>query len=171
MKCTNAAFSDVPRIGDRAVENWNKSLSLIMVFCFGTVCCFFHSDLLSTGRAKSCSCFWMNHKSKNVCSLIDRFITSDSSDTLILPLTSKTGQSAVQNRQKTFLFGFYKKKQRTYFGILQAWFQTPDLKHTRDKLNKEDFLPFFISFYLCIPATNSRHPRFSLSHFLALLKL
>ena len=117
---------------------------------------FFHSDLLSTGHAKSCSCFWMDHKSKNVCSLIDRFITSDSSDTLILPLTSKTGQSAVQNRQKTFLFGFYKKKQRTYFGILQAWFQTPDLKHTRDKTKQRGFFAFFHQFL-------SLHPRHQFS--------
>ena len=28
---------------------------------------------------KSCSCFWMDHKSKQVCSLIDRFMTSEGS--------------------------------------------------------------------------------------------
>ena len=38
---------------------------------------------------------------------IDRFMTSESSDSLILPFTSKTGQSVAQNRQKIFLFGFY----------------------------------------------------------------
>ena len=37
----------------------------------------------------------------------DRFITSESRDTLILPFTSKTGQSVAQNRQKIFLFGLY----------------------------------------------------------------
>ena len=36
----------------------------------------------------------------------DRFMTSEGSDTLILPFTSKTGQSVAQNRQKIFLFGF-----------------------------------------------------------------
>ena len=51
---------------------------------------------------KSCSCFWMDHKSKQVCSLIDRFMTSEGSYTLILPFTSKTGQSVAQNRQKIF---------------------------------------------------------------------
>ena len=51
---------------------------------------------------KYCSCSWMDHKSKKVCSLIDRFMTSEGSDTLILPFTSKTGQSIEQNRQKIF---------------------------------------------------------------------
>ena len=41
---------------------------------------------------KSSCCFWMDHKPKNVCSLIDRFRTSECSDTLTLPFTSKTGQ-------------------------------------------------------------------------------
>ena len=39
--------------------------------------------------------------------LIDRFMTSERRDTLILPFTSKTGQSVAQNRQKIFLFGLY----------------------------------------------------------------
>ena len=49
----------------------------------------------------------MDHKSKNVCSLIDGFMTSDGSDTLILPFTSKTGQSVAKNSQKICLFVFY----------------------------------------------------------------
>ena len=47
----------------------------------------------------------MDHKSKQVYSLIDRFrsiMTSEGSDMLILPFTSKTGQSVAQNRQKIF---------------------------------------------------------------------
>ena len=54
---------------------------------------------------KSCSCFWMDHKSKQIFSLIDRFdrfMTSEGSYTLILPFTSKTGQYVAQNRQKLF---------------------------------------------------------------------
>ena len=51
---------------------------------------------------KSCSCFWMDHKSKQVYSLIDRFMTPECSYTLILSFTSKTGQSVEQNRQKIF---------------------------------------------------------------------
>ena len=44
----------------------------------------------------------MDHKSKQVYSLIDRFMTSEGSYTLILPFTSKMGQSVAQNRQKIF---------------------------------------------------------------------
>ena len=40
----------------------------------------------------------MDQKSKQVYSLIDRFMTSEGSDT-ILPFTSKTGQSVVQNKR------------------------------------------------------------------------
>ena len=36
-------------------------------------------------------------------------MTSESSDMLILPFTSKTGQSVVQNRQKIFYLGFTSK--------------------------------------------------------------
>ena len=43
---------------------------------------------------------------KKGCSVIDRFMTSEGSDMLILPLTSKTGQSVAQT-DKRFLFGFY----------------------------------------------------------------
>ena len=53
---------------------------------------------------KSCSCFWMDHKLKQVYSLIDRFrsIYDVRSYMLILPFTIKTGQSVAQNRQKMF---------------------------------------------------------------------
>ena len=44
----------------------------------------------------------MDHKSKQIDSLISRFMTSEGNDTLILPFTSKTGQSVAQNRQKIF---------------------------------------------------------------------
>ena len=49
-----------------------------------------------------------------------RFMTSEGSDTLILPFTSKTGrpeQSVALNRQKIFYFGFT-SKESMYFGIL-----------------------------------------------------
>ena len=42
----------------------------------------------------------MDHKSKQVYSLIDQ--SSEGSDMLILPFTSKTGQSVAQKRQKIF---------------------------------------------------------------------
>ena len=44
-------------------------------------------------------------------------MSSEGSYTLILPFTSKTGQSVAQNRQKIFNLGFT-SKERTYFGIL-----------------------------------------------------
>ena len=42
--------------------------------------------------------------------LIDRCMTSEGSDTLILPFTSKTGQSVAQNRQKIFIWVFVASK-------------------------------------------------------------
>ena len=66
---------------------------------------------------KSCSCFWMDHKSKKRFSLIDRLMTSEGGDTLILPVISKTGQSVAQNRKKKLYLGFFSKEE-TYFGIL-----------------------------------------------------
>ena len=52
---------------------------------------------------------WTTHRRKFIVLSIDfdRFMTSESRDTLILPFTSKTGQSVAQNRQKNFLFGLY----------------------------------------------------------------
>ena len=61
----------------------------------------------------------MDHKSKQVYSLVDRFLTSEGSDTLILPLTSNTGQSVAQNGRNIFYLGFT-REERTYFGILYA---------------------------------------------------
>ena len=43
---------------------------------------------------------------KTVCSLIDRLVTSEGGVTLILPFTSKTGQSVAQNRQMIFYLDF-----------------------------------------------------------------
>ena len=52
---------------------------------------------------------WTTNRRKFIVLSIDfdRFMTSESRDTLILPFTSKTGQSVAQNRQKNFLFGLY----------------------------------------------------------------
>ena len=44
----------------------------------------------------------LDYNSKQICSLIDGFMTSEDGYTLILPFTSKTGQSVAQNRQKIF---------------------------------------------------------------------
>ena len=60
----------------------------------------------------------MDHKSKQVFSLIDRFMTSDGSDTLILPFTAKTGQSVAQKKDKRLFNLGLTSKERTYFGIL-----------------------------------------------------
>ena len=55
---------------------------------------------------QSCSYFWMDHKLKQASSLIDWFQSMydvrRGSYSLILPFTSKTGQSVAQNRQKIF---------------------------------------------------------------------
>ena len=50
--------------------------------------------------------FTCTHKSKQVSCLIDRFMTSEGSYTLILPFTSKMDQSVVK-QTKDFLIGFY----------------------------------------------------------------
>ena len=62
--------------------------------------------------------YQVDHKSKQVYSLIDRFMTSEGNCTLILPFTSKTGQSVAQNRQKIFFNLGFTIKEGTYFSIL-----------------------------------------------------
>ena len=51
---------------------------------------------------------WTTNRNKFIVKSIDfdRFMTSDGSYTLILPSTSKVGQSVAQNRQNIFLFAF-----------------------------------------------------------------
>ena len=52
----------------------------------------------------------MDHKLKTVCSLIDRFMMSEGSDTLILPFASKMGQSGLHKKDKRFFYlGFTRK--------------------------------------------------------------
>ena len=41
----------------------------------------------------------------------DRFMTSEGTETLILVLTSKTGQSVTHNRHKIFSFGFFYQRE------------------------------------------------------------
>ena len=59
---------------------------------------------------KSGSCLWMDHKSKNVWGLIDRFVTSGDGVTLVLPFASITGQIVTRNRQNIFTGLYYYKK-------------------------------------------------------------
>ena len=62
--------------------------------------CAFHEEIQCIWRLdfcqiiNSCSCFWMDHKSKQVYSLINQFMTSEGRDN-ILHFTSKTGQSVL----------------------------------------------------------------------------
>ena len=46
----------------------------------------------------------MDNKSKTVYSLIDRFVTSEGGVTLVLPITSNSGQSLAQNGQEVFIW-------------------------------------------------------------------
>ena len=41
----------------------------------------------------------------------DRFMTSEGTETLIVALTSKTGQSVAHNRHKIFSFGFFYQRE------------------------------------------------------------
>ena len=122
-----------------------------------------------------------NFKSKNVCSFIDRFLTSEGGGTFISPFTSKTGQSVAQYRQKiVFILPFTSKtgqsvaqyRQKIVFILTlllkegHIWhfinlLLDSGLKGTRDRTK---CLPFLIDFYPCIPATHSQHPRFSLEN-------
>ena len=61
----------------------------------------------------------MDDKSESVCAIIDRFMTSEGTDTLILAFTSKTGQSVAHNSQNFFYFRF-SVREKTYSGILLA---------------------------------------------------
>ena len=59
--------------------------------------CAFHEESHAFEEQVLCSSAWTTNR-KMFCSLIHR-LTSEGSDMLILPFTSKTGQSVAQNRQ------------------------------------------------------------------------
>ena len=52
----------------------------------------------------------MDHKSESICAIIDRFMTSEGTDTLIFAFTSKTGQSVACYTHRFFLFGFFSQR-------------------------------------------------------------
>ena len=104
----------------------------------------------------------MDHTSKQVYSLIDR-LTSEGSDTLILPITSKSGQFVFFNLGVT--------SEEVIFWHFIGLISDSRLKGTRDRTKRSGILAFVIDFYLGIPVTDSRHPQFSLSSFSGLHKL
>ena len=56
----------------------------------------------------------MEHMSESICAIIDdfdRFMTSEGTDTLILAVTSKTGQSVARYTHQIFLFGFFNQRE------------------------------------------------------------
>ena len=60
----------------------------------------------------------MDHKSESIVLLsidVDRFMTSEGTDTFILAITSKTGQSVARNTHKIFLFGFVLSERHILF--------------------------------------------------------
>ena len=63
MKYENVAFSVVPRISAGDAENWSRVwvwYGFLFWHTFGTVCCFFHSDLPSTHCT---TCWkWLSYK-------------------------------------------------------------------------------------------------------------
>ena len=53
--------------------------------------------------------------------IIDRFMTSEGTDTLILAFTVKTGQSLARKTHRFFLFGFFYQREdifRHFIGII-----------------------------------------------------
>ena len=105
---------------------------------------------------------------ETIYSLIDRFMTSEGSYTLILPFTSKTGQSVAQNRQNIFflIWGLLVKSGHI-LAFYRPNFRLQTYRVLQIELNEQECLPFFIDYYLGIPDTDSRHPRFSLQPFSA----
>ena len=59
----------------------------------------------------------MDHKLESICAIIDRFMTSEGTDALILAFTSKTGQSVARYTHQILLFGF-SVRERIYLRIL-----------------------------------------------------
>ena len=52
---------------------------------------------------------------------LDRFMTPEGTETLILAFTSKTGHSVAHNRQRIFLFGFFCQREdifRHFIGLI-----------------------------------------------------
>ena len=68
---------------------------------------------------------WTTNRKKFIVSSIDfdRFMTSECSYTLILPFTSKMGQSVAQNRQKVFLIWVLLVKRADIFAFYMPNFR------------------------------------------------
>ena len=107
---------------------------------------------------------WTINRKKFIFQSIDfdRFMTSEGSYTLILPSTSKTGQSVVQNRQRFFLIWVLLVKREYILAFYRLNFRLQTYRVLEIELNEQEFLPLFIDFYLGIPDIDSRHPRYSL---------
>ena len=99
--------------------------------------------------------------------IFDRFMTSESRDTLILPFTSKTGQSV---GKRSFIWVLLVNRG-DILSFYRHNFRLQTNRVLEIELNEQELLPFLIDFYLGIPDTNSRHPRLTLSPFSPLPKL
>ena len=82
----------------------------------------------------------------------DRFIASESADTLILALTSKTGQSVAHNRRGIFLFRFCCQREDTFGHSISLISDSRLKKALEIELNKDKFYHFFIDFTSAQPA-------------------
>ena len=89
-------------------------------------------------------------------------LSSECSYTLILPFTSKTGQSVAQNRQNIFLILVFLVKRGHILSFYRPNFRLQTNRVLEIELNEQECLHLFIDFYLGIPITDSRHRRFSL---------
>ena len=79
---------------------------------------------------------------KKVCSLIDRFMTSEGGVILILPFTSNTGQTVAQNRQRIFFICALRVQRGHFMAFYMHNFKLKNKRELEIELHEHDFLPF-----------------------------
>ena len=72
-------------------------------------------------------------------------MTSEGTDTLILAVTSKTGQPVACDTHQIFLFGFFYQREDIFLHFI-CHFQAPDIKGSREITKQRGFFAFLIDF-------------------------
>ena len=116
----------------------------------------------------------MDHISKQVYSLIDRFRSIYDFRRWLhvdFALYRLNGAVCSAKQTKDVLILVLLVKRGHVLAFYRPNFRLQNKRVLEIELNEQELLPFFIDFYLGIPDTDSRHPRFPLLPFSASQKL
>ena len=89
----------------------------------------------------------MDRGSESVCAVVDRFLTSEGADALILAFTSRTGRSVARWAPRIFLFGFFNRRG-VYLRVLWACFQAPVVGGSQEGAGLGGIFAFFLADFL-----------------------